>query len=50
MLMVDEKSNELYYAIAVGENAETLRGLRVPLGEESPAGLRPQAIPSLCPT
>jgi diguanylate cyclase (GGDEF)-like protein len=33
MLMVDEKKNELYYAIAVGENAETLRGLRVPLGE-----------------
>ncbi|RZU40927.1 sensor domain-containing diguanylate cyclase [Edaphobacter modestus] len=33
MLMVDEKSNQLYYAIAVGENAETLRGLRVPMGE-----------------
>jgi diguanylate cyclase (GGDEF)-like protein len=33
MLMVDEKSNQLYYVIAVGENAETLRGLRVPLGE-----------------
>ena len=33
MLMVDEKSNSLYYAIAVGENAESLRGLRVPIGE-----------------
>jgi diguanylate cyclase (GGDEF)-like protein len=33
MLMVDEKSGELYYAIAVGENAESLRGLRVPMGE-----------------
>jgi len=33
MLMVDEKSNSLYYAIAVGENAESLRGLRVPMGE-----------------
>ena len=33
MLMVDDKSNELYYAIAVGENAESLRGLRVPMGE-----------------
>jgi diguanylate cyclase (GGDEF)-like protein len=33
MLMVDEKSGELYYAIAVGENAESLKGLRVPLGE-----------------
>src|SRR6202008_4620300 len=33
MLMVDEKSSELYYAIAVGENAESLKGLRVPLGE-----------------
>jgi diguanylate cyclase (GGDEF)-like protein len=33
MLMVDDKTNELYYAIAVGENAHTLRGLRVPVGE-----------------
>ena len=33
MLMVDDKSSELYYAIAVGENAESLKGLRVPLGE-----------------
>src|ERR1700730_5239872 len=32
-LMVDERSGELYYAIAVGENAESLKGLRVPLGE-----------------
>src|SRR6201995_4656105 len=33
MLMVDEKSGELYYAIAVGENAESLKGLRVAMGE-----------------
>jgi diguanylate cyclase (GGDEF)-like protein len=33
MLMVDDKSGELYYAIAVGENTESLKGLRVPLGE-----------------
>jgi diguanylate cyclase (GGDEF)-like protein len=33
MLMVDEKAGQLYYAIAIGENSETLRGLRVPLGE-----------------
>ncbi len=33
LLMVDEKAEELYYAIAVGENAESLKGLRVPLGE-----------------
>jgi diguanylate cyclase (GGDEF)-like protein len=33
MLMVDEKASQLYYAIAVGENAESLRGLRVPMGE-----------------
>jgi diguanylate cyclase (GGDEF)-like protein len=31
--MVDDTSGELYYAIAVGENAESLKGLRVPLGE-----------------
>jgi diguanylate cyclase (GGDEF)-like protein len=33
LLMVDEHTQELYYAIAVGENAESLKGLRVPLGE-----------------
>jgi diguanylate cyclase (GGDEF)-like protein len=33
MLMVDEKAQQLYYAIAVGEDAESLKGLRVPLGE-----------------
>jgi diguanylate cyclase (GGDEF)-like protein len=33
MLMVDEKAQQLYYAIAVGEDAESLRALRIPLGE-----------------
>lgn len=33
MLMVDEPAGELYYAIAVGENSETLKGLRVKMGE-----------------
>jgi diguanylate cyclase (GGDEF)-like protein len=33
MLMVDEATNGLYYAIAVGENAESLKGLHVPMGE-----------------
>ena len=33
MLTVDEKAQQLYYAIAVGEDAESLRGLRIPLGE-----------------
>jgi diguanylate cyclase (GGDEF)-like protein len=33
LLMVDEKENDLYYAIAVGENAQTLKGLRVKMGE-----------------
>jgi diguanylate cyclase (GGDEF)-like protein len=33
MLMVDDIANELYYAIAVGENTESLKGLRVPMGE-----------------
>jgi diguanylate cyclase (GGDEF)-like protein len=33
MMMVDEASNELYYAIAVGQDAASLKGLRVPLGE-----------------
>jgi len=33
MLMVDEKAQQLYYAIAVGEDSASLKGLRVPLGE-----------------
>ena len=33
LMMVDDATNELYYAIAVGENEHTLKGLRVPLGE-----------------
>jgi diguanylate cyclase (GGDEF)-like protein len=33
LLMVDEAANQLYYAIAVGEDSESLRGLHVPLGE-----------------
>ena len=33
MLMVDEKAQDLYYAIAVGEDSQSLKGLRVPLGE-----------------
>src|SRR5258708_17928161 len=33
MLMVDDKAGELSYAIAVGENSERRKGLRVPLGE-----------------
>jgi diguanylate cyclase (GGDEF)-like protein len=33
LLMVDEQAQDLYYAIAVGEDASTLKGLRVPLGQ-----------------
>jgi diguanylate cyclase (GGDEF)-like protein len=33
LLMVDGDAEELYYAIAVGENAESLKGLRVKMGE-----------------
>ena len=33
MLMVDEPAGELYYAIAVGENSESLKGLRLKMGE-----------------
>ena len=33
MLLVDDSAQELYYAIAVGEDSESLKGLRVPLGE-----------------
>jgi putative toxin-antitoxin system antitoxin component (TIGR02293 family) len=32
MLMVDEKAQEFYYAIAVGEDSGSLKGLRVPIG------------------
>ena len=33
LLMVDEQTKELYYRIAVGEEAESLKGLRVAMGE-----------------
>ncbi len=33
LLMVDEAAKDLYYAIAVGEDSDSLRGLRVPLGQ-----------------
>lgn len=33
LLMVDEQAHDLYYAIAVGEDAVSLKGLRVPLGQ-----------------
>lgn len=33
MMMVDEQTNELYYAIAVGQDAASLKGLRVAMGE-----------------
>ena len=33
LLMVDDQTQELYYAIAIGENTESLKGLRIPLGE-----------------
>lgn len=33
MLLVNEAETELYYAIAVGENQESLKGLKVPMGE-----------------
>ena len=33
LLMIDPVKKELYYAIAVGEDSESLKGLRVPLGQ-----------------
>ncbi len=33
LLLVDEKQNDLYYEIAFGESPETLKGLRIPMGE-----------------
>jgi diguanylate cyclase (GGDEF)-like protein len=33
LLMVDEEADELYYEIAVGEDSESLKGLRVKMGE-----------------
>ena len=32
LLMVDEAANNLYYAIAIGEDSNSLKGLRVPMG------------------
>ncbi len=33
MMLVDKQHNDLYYVIAVGEDSNSLRGLRVPMGE-----------------
>ena len=33
LLMIDPDEKDLYYAIAVGEDSSSLRGLRVPLGQ-----------------
>jgi diguanylate cyclase (GGDEF)-like protein len=33
LLMIDTCKSDLYYAIAVGEDSESLKGLRVPLGQ-----------------
>jgi diguanylate cyclase (GGDEF)-like protein len=33
MMLADEATQELYYAIAVGEDSASLKGLRVPMGE-----------------
>ena len=33
LLMIDPAKRDLYYAIAVGEDSNSLRGLRVPLGQ-----------------
>ncbi len=33
LLMIDQAKQDLYYAIAVGEDASSLKGLRVPLGQ-----------------
>ena len=33
LLMVDDQAKDLYYAIAVGEDSKSLKGLRVPLGQ-----------------
>ncbi len=33
LLMVDEATNDLYYAVAIGENPQSLRGLRIKMGE-----------------
>ncbi len=33
LLMIDQARQDLYYAIAVGEDASSLKGLRVPLGQ-----------------
>lgn len=33
LLMVDDAKQELYYAIAIGESSESLKGLSIPLGQ-----------------
>ncbi|HUB09189.1 MAG TPA: sensor domain-containing diguanylate cyclase [Myxococcales bacterium] len=45
LLLVDEKKNELYFEIAVGEGAEKIKGLRIQLGEGIAGWVAREGVP-----
>jgi diguanylate cyclase (GGDEF)-like protein len=49
LLMVDQKVGDLYYAIAVGEDAEGLRGLRVAMGQGAAGWVAETGNPLIVP-
>jgi len=45
MLLLDEATQELYFELVIGQGSEALRGMRIKVGRESPAGSRKTAGP-----
>ncbi|MHB8419019.1 MAG: sensor domain-containing diguanylate cyclase [Myxococcales bacterium] len=45
LLLVDEKKNELYFEIAVGEGASTIKGLRIQMGEGIAGWVAREGVP-----
>lgn len=49
LLMVDDQKDELYFAIAAGDGAQTLKSVRLKVGEALLAGWPSMANPLLSP-
>src|SRR5512136_1984615 len=49
LLMVDEQKDELYFAIAVGDAADTLKSVRLKVGEGIPGWVAKHAEPLIVP-
>ena len=50
LMMLDEARNDLYYAITVGENAESLRHVRIPVGSGIAGWVAEHGVPLVVPS